>query len=107
VLISLCLAASPGGQLVSGGSIAIALAAVVVHTLAMLVVTGAMAVLFYEWVAVAVLHRGWINLDRARRSGARKQGGGRRHLARQLHALRFAIGSLVAEEGLEPPTHGL
>ena len=29
----------------------------------MLVVTGAMAVLVYEWVGVAVLRRGWINLD--------------------------------------------
>ncbi len=54
----------PGGQLAAGGSIAIALAAGAVHTLAMLVVTGAMAVLVYEWVGVAVLRRGWINLDR-------------------------------------------
>ena len=30
----------------------------------MLVVIGAMAVLVYEWVGVAVLRRGWINLDR-------------------------------------------
>jgi hypothetical protein len=64
VLIPLCLAASPGGQLAAGGSIAIALAAVAVHTLAMLVVTGAMAFLIYEWVGIAVLGRGWINLDR-------------------------------------------
>jgi hypothetical protein len=48
-----------------GGSAAgVSLAAVGVHTLAMLVVTGAIAVVVYEWVGVAFLRRGWINLDR-------------------------------------------
>ena len=40
------------------------LAAVGVHTLAMLLVTGVIAVVVYEWVGVAFLRRGWINLDR-------------------------------------------
>jgi hypothetical protein len=48
-----------------GGSVAgISLAAVGVHTLAMLLVTGVIAVVVYEWVGVAFLRRGWINLDR-------------------------------------------
>jgi hypothetical protein len=40
-----------------------ALAAVGVHTLAMLSVAGAVAVAVYEWVGLAFLRRGWINLD--------------------------------------------
>jgi hypothetical protein len=63
VLIPLCLAAAPAGDLTAGGSLGISLAAVAVHTLAMLVVTAAIAALVYEWVGVAVLRRGWINLD--------------------------------------------
>ncbi len=37
--------------------------AVAVHTLAMLAVAGAIAVVVYEWVGLAFLRRGWINLD--------------------------------------------
>ena len=33
------------------------------HTLAMLVATGAAAVLVYDWVGVTFLRRGWLNLD--------------------------------------------
>jgi hypothetical protein len=63
VLIPLCLAASPGAELTASGSLPIALAAVALHTLAMLAVTGIIAVLVYEWVGVAFLRRGWFNLD--------------------------------------------
>jgi hypothetical protein len=63
VLIPLCLAASPAHELTASGSFAVALAAVAVHTLALLIVTGAVAMLVYEWLGVAVLRRGWINLD--------------------------------------------
>ena len=45
------------------GSLPVVVAALGVHTLAMLVVTGAIAVLVYEWIGVAFLRRGWINLD--------------------------------------------
>lgn len=45
------------------GSLPVVVAAVGVHTLAMLVVTGAVAVLVYEWIGVAFLRRGWVNLD--------------------------------------------
>ena len=40
-----------------------ALAAIGVHTLGMLLATGVVAVLVYEWAGVAFLRRGWINLD--------------------------------------------
>ena len=63
VLIPLCLAASPGGELNAAGSAPIALAAVAVHTLAMLATTGVIALAVYEWFGVAFLRKGWINLD--------------------------------------------
>lgn len=47
----------------AGSSLGVALAAIGVHTLAMLVTTGAVAVLVYEWLGLAFLRRGWINLD--------------------------------------------
>jgi hypothetical protein len=63
VLIPLCLAGTPGQELLSGTSSLIALAAVGVHTLAMLATTGLIAVIVYEWVGLAFLRRGWVNLD--------------------------------------------
>jgi hypothetical protein len=44
-------------------SVATAFAALAIHTLAMLAVAGAIAVVVYEWVGLAFLRRGWINLD--------------------------------------------
>src|SRR5882757_1255835 len=64
VIIPLCLSASPVRELSAAGSLPISLAAVAVHTGAMLVVTAAIAGLVYEWLGVAFLRRGWINLDR-------------------------------------------
>lgn len=46
-----------------GKSAATGFAAVAVHTAAMLVVAGAIAIAVYEWVGLAFLRRGWINLD--------------------------------------------
>jgi hypothetical protein len=51
-----------GHHMVSG-SLTGSLVAIAVHTVAMLVVTGTIAVVVYEWVGVAFLRRGWINLD--------------------------------------------
>jgi hypothetical protein len=51
------------GHSMASGSLLLALAAVGVHTLAMLAVTGVVAVVVYEWVGLAFLRRGWINLD--------------------------------------------
>jgi hypothetical protein len=63
VLIPLCLAHSPAQELSAAGSLPIALAAVGVHTLAMLAITGIIALVVYHWLGVAFLRRGWINLD--------------------------------------------
>lgn len=62
-LIPLCLAATPAKELVAEGSLITALLAIGVHGLAMLVVTGLIAVLVYEFVGVAFLRQGWINVD--------------------------------------------
>lgn len=45
------------------GSLWISLAATGVHTVAMLLVTGAVALVVYNWLGLEVLHRGWINFD--------------------------------------------
>jgi hypothetical protein len=44
-------------------SFPLALAAVTVHTLAMLLVIALVTFLVYRWLGVAFLRRGWINLD--------------------------------------------
>ena len=46
-----------------GGSIGVGLLAVIVHTAAMLTMTGLFAWAVYAWIGVAVLRRGWINFD--------------------------------------------
>lgn len=63
VLIPLGLAATPAGEVTDSGPLLISLAAVGVHTAAMLAVTGAIAVMVYEWLGLGFLRRGWINLD--------------------------------------------
>jgi hypothetical protein len=63
VVIPLCLAATPARELTAAGSLPVSLAAIGVHTATTLVVTGLIAVLVYEWVGLAFLRRGWINLD--------------------------------------------
>jgi hypothetical protein len=62
VLIPLCLAASPAQELTAAG-VPVALAAVGVHTAAMLASTGIIALVVYQWLGVAFLRRSWINLD--------------------------------------------
>lgn len=47
-----------------GASLGVSLAAVAVHTLAMLAVTGIVAMVVYEWIGLTFLRRGWINVDR-------------------------------------------
>lgn len=46
-----------------GDSLAVAFAAVGVHSLAMLAITGLVALVVYDRVGVAFLRRGWVNLD--------------------------------------------
>ncbi|MDW6026640.1 hypothetical protein SAZ10_33260 [Mesorhizobium sp. BAC0120] len=63
VVMPLCLAATPAHELTAAGSLPVSLAAVGVHTAAMLAVTAAIAAIVYEWLDIAFLRRGWINLD--------------------------------------------
>jgi hypothetical protein len=63
VLLPICGApAAPGIDL--GAALPIAVAAVGVHSLAMLAAIAAISILVYEWIGVGFLRRGWINLDR-------------------------------------------
>ncbi len=50
-------------HMVATTSLWIATLAVVVHSLAMLVTTGIVALVVYEWIGLDFLRRGWINLD--------------------------------------------
>lgn len=61
-LIPLCLS-GPAGAL-SSDSLPVALGAVGLHTAATLVVTCAIALAVYEWIGLAFLRRGWVDLDR-------------------------------------------
>lgn len=54
------MAAGPG----PGSAVAAGVFVTAVHTLAMFIVAGVIAVLVYEVVGVAVLRRAWFNLDR-------------------------------------------
>jgi hypothetical protein len=58
-LMPLC-AAMPA---IGSGSLLVSLAAVAVHTLAMLAVTGLIALVVHEWVGLAFLRRSWFNFD--------------------------------------------
>ena len=63
VLIPLCLAATPAQEITASGSLPVSLAAIGLHSFAMLAVTGLIAVSVYEWLGLGFLRRGWINLD--------------------------------------------
>jgi hypothetical protein len=56
-LMPLCAGATPDQ------AVATALAGIAVHTLAMLTVTAAIAILVYEWLGLEILRHAWINVD--------------------------------------------
>jgi hypothetical protein len=63
-VLSLCSpSGTDSGGLMASSSIPVALTALGVHTGAMLMVVGAVAVAVYEWAGVDFLRRGWVNLD--------------------------------------------
>ena len=62
-LIPLCLADSPLGEVAAQSSAATTLAAVGIHTAAMLAVTGAIAIVVREWLGLAILRSAWINFE--------------------------------------------
>ena len=63
VLLPLCLANSPSGQLTVSGSLPVAFSALGVHTAAMLATITAVSLIVYEWIGLTFLRSGWINLD--------------------------------------------
>jgi len=62
-MIPLSLGTSPMGKMAAPGTWITALAAVAVHMAAMLAITGAVAVIVYEWAGLSILRTAWINLD--------------------------------------------
>jgi hypothetical protein len=62
-ILSLCVSPGRGGELTASTSIPISLAALAVHTGAMLAVIGAISIVVYERLGLAFLRRGWVNLD--------------------------------------------
>jgi hypothetical protein len=61
-LVPLCM--STGGTAhIAAGSLITSLAAVGVHTAAMVGVGGVIAFLVFDWIGLGFLRRGWINLD--------------------------------------------
>ncbi len=62
-LIPLCLASSPAHEIAASGSLGVTLAAVGIHTGAMLAVTAAIAIVVYEWLGLAMLRTAWLNVD--------------------------------------------
>ena len=62
-VIPLCLAASPTHALTVASSLPIGLAALALHTAAMLATIGIVSIVVYKWIGVGFLRRGWINLD--------------------------------------------
>lgn len=62
-LMPLCLAASPLKEITAQGSVVTVLAAVGLHSGAMLAVTGLVAVSIYDWIGLEILRKAWINLD--------------------------------------------
>jgi hypothetical protein len=61
-LIHTCLSGR-AGETAQAGPIAATLAGVGIHTLTMAVTTAMIAVLVYEWVALDLLRRAWLDLD--------------------------------------------
>ncbi len=63
VLMPLAQAEEHAHHMPATNSLWIASLAVLVHSLAMLLTTGAVALAVYQWVGLDFLRRGWINLD--------------------------------------------
>lgn len=62
-LMPLCLSGSSGAISALDGTVTVAIAALAVHTAAMLATMAMISVVVYEWVGLAFLRSGWINLD--------------------------------------------
>jgi hypothetical protein len=63
ILMPLAEAGEHAHHMPATNSLLIASLAVLVHSLAMLLTTGTVALIVYEWAGLDFLRRGWINLD--------------------------------------------
>ena len=63
VLMPICLSGTPSQSLTVTGSIPIGIAALGVHTGAMLATIGLVSIAVYEWIGLAFLRSHWINFD--------------------------------------------
>ena len=62
-LLPLCLADGPLRAIDPANAAPVALAATAVHVAATIAVTGAIAIVVYRWVGLAILRSAWINFD--------------------------------------------
>lgn len=62
-IVPLCLSGSSNAISGLGGTVSVAIAALAVHTAAMLATMATISIVVYEWVGLAFLRSGWINLD--------------------------------------------
>ena len=62
-MLPLCMPGSAAGEMEASRTAALAFLAVAVHMTAMLVVTGTMALVIYDWVGLAVLRTAWFNTE--------------------------------------------
>jgi hypothetical protein len=62
-VIPLCIAASPAHALTVSTSFPVGLAALSIHTAAMVATIGMVSIVTYKWIGVTFLRRGWINFD--------------------------------------------
>jgi hypothetical protein len=63
VVLPLCASAAPANDTTAATALPYALAALAVHSAAMLVAIAAVSLVVYNWIGVDFLRRGWINLD--------------------------------------------
>jgi len=62
-LVPLCLSGSATDGTIATGPAFYSLAAVGVHTAAVVAVSGLIAIAVYDWIGVGFLRRGWLNFD--------------------------------------------
>jgi hypothetical protein len=62
-LVPLCLSGPSNAISELNGTVPIAVTALAIHTVAMLVTMATISFIVYEWVGLAFLRSGWINLD--------------------------------------------
>jgi len=62
-VLPLCLSGGEVRGVTVAGAIITSLAAVGIHTAVVVIVSGIIAILVYDWIGVGFLRRGWINFD--------------------------------------------